>query len=268
MNENFKAGVVSVTFRQYAYKNFIKCVNRTELSCIEWGSDIHVPYDDYDKAYDISDTMWENNLETASYGSYYKLAVPLPKWNNKEPSDIFPMIVQTAKIIEAPSIRVWGGELSSSRLNADMKKNIIDDAIRIAALAKAENQDISVEYHGNTITDNAESAVDFIKAVRNGGGSNVYLYWQPNQNLTFDENKSELEKICPYLTNVHVFAGEGSERFPLEHHKDKWRAYIDIIEEKTCNISKNKHNFLLEFVKGDSVEQFIEDAKTLIELLN
>ena len=268
MNKDFKAGIVSVTFRQYAYENFIKYTKLTDLSCVERGSDIHVPYNDIEKALKVSKKMQENNLETVSYASYYRLGISQQRALLINAADTFTMILQIAGLIEAPSIRVWGGELSSARLDANAKKAIIDDTIRIAALAKASDKDISLEYHSNTITDNAESAVDFIKAVRDGGGSNVYLYWQPNQNITFEKNKAELKKICPYLTNIHVFAWQGNERFPLEHHRDIWREYIDIIAEHNHGGGNAKHNFLLEFVKDDSVEQCIEDAKTLIELLN
>ena len=264
MNENFKAGVVSVTFRQYAYENLIKYTKLTELSCIEWGSDIHVPYDDNEKAYKTAEKMRDNSLETASYGSYYRLGVP-QKWLT-ESADIFPMILQTAKIIDASNVRVWGGELSSASLDADARKIIVDDALRVSMLAKSANKAVSIEYHGNTITDNADSAINFIKAVRDGGGDNVYLYWQPNQHITFEENKTELKKICPYLSNIHVFAWEGSERFPLGYHRDRWSEYINIIEQ-THDSGNNRHNFLLEFVKGDKVDQLVEDAEILIELL-
>ena len=274
MNENFKAGVVSVTFRQYAYENLIKYTKLTELSCIEWGSDIHVPYDDNKKAYKTAEKMRENSIKTASYGSYYRLGVP-QKWLTESETaaitgdrvDIFPMILQTAKLIEASNVRVWGGELSSASLDADARKVIVDDALRVSMLAKSANKSVSVEYHGNTITDNADSAINFIDAVRDGGGDNVYLYWQPNQHITFEENKSELKKICPYLSNIHVFAWEGSERFPLGHHRNRWGEYINIIAEQTHDSGNNKHNFLLEFVKGDNVNQFVEDAEILIELL-
>lgn len=265
MNKNFKAGVVSVTFRQYAYKNFIKYTKLTDLSCIEWGSDIHVPYDNLEKAQAVADEMSENNLETVSYGSYYRLSIG--QAGLAEPVDVFPMILKTAEALKAPSIRVWGGILKSSELDGTKRRAIIDDAIRIAAIAKAADKDIALEYHGNTITDTAESALDFINAVRDGGGENIYLYWQPNQHTTFEENKIDLVKICPYLSNIHVFSWEGDERFPLKKHKDRWSEYIGIIEEQTDGKSNEKHSFMLEFVKDHTVEQFVEDAETLLELL-
>ena len=257
-NSKFRAGVVSVTFRQYAYRNFIKYVKDTALSCIEWGSDIHAPYNDTEKAADIKNEMAANNLITASYGSYYKLG-------QKYEPDVFPMILRTAKIISAPMIRVWGGVKNSADLTLQERDAIIKDAVNTAESAQEENINISLEYHGGTITDTADSAVDFIKEVRNRGGNNVYLYWQPNQYISFSENKLNLMKICPYLSNIHVFAWDKDARLPLSEHKNIWGEYINIV--KNCTRPDTKHDFLLEFVKGDSAEQFGDDAKVLIELL-
>ena len=254
---------MSVTFRQYAYKNFIKHTKLTDLSCIEWGGDIHVPYDNPEKAADVKNEMTANNLITASYGSYYKLGQ-----NNN--SDVFSMILQTAKIISAPIIRVWGGIKNSQNLTAQEREDIIQDTLNIAQTAQNENITgtpvrISLEYHGGTITNTADSAVDFMKEVRNRDGNNVYLYWQPNQYVNFSENKLNLMKICPYLSNIHVFAWDNEARLPLSEYKNIWREYINII--KNCTSPDSRHDFLLEFVKDDSVEQFADDAKILIELL-
>jgi len=228
----------------------------TDLSCIEWGSDIHVLYNEPQKAAAVAEEMAENNLAAASYGSYYRLGQP-------HDPELFSMIAQTAKIISAPMIRVWGGITGSANLSVQNRKEIIDDALSIAGSAKKENINISLEYHSNTITDTAESALAFIKEVRKQGGDNIYLYWQQNQNKSFEENKSELELICPYLSNIHVFAWEKDQRLPLAEQKNRWETYIGIIK----NTGRN-HDFLLEFVKGDVIEQMLEDAKILTELLN
>ena len=256
MDKNFKAGIVSVTFRQYEYKEFIEYTKLTDLSCIEWNSEAHVPYNEPEKAQAVRNEMRENNLVTTSYGSYYYLGQPYDP-------EVFSMILETAKKLSAPMIRVWGGITGSENLNEQDRKNIIDDTLRIAEKAKEDNIDISLEYHSNTITDTIDSALDFIKEVRKQGGENVYLYWQSKQNKSFEENRQELIKICPYLSNIHVFAWENTERFSLIKHKERWEIYIKIIKDSGGN-----HNFLLEFVKGDEVGQMVEDAKVLTELLD
>jgi len=256
MDKIYRAGIVSVTFRQFGYKNLIKYVKQTDLSCIEWGSDIHVPYNEPEKTAAVAEEMRANNLTAASYGSYYRLGQP-------HDSELFFMILNTAKNLSAPMLRVWGGITGSKNLDIRGRKNIIGDALDIAEKAQNENIKISLEYHADTITDTVESALDFISEVKKSGGENIYLYWQPNQNMSFGENKKCLVKICPYLSNIHVFAWENSARLPLIEHKNRWESYIDIIK----NNSERNHDFLLEFVKNDTVEQMVEDAKVLMDLL-
>ena len=227
MSKNFRAGLVSVTFRQYDFKEIIKYINSTDLSCVEWGSDVHVPYDNPDNADLVNRETAVSGLITASYGSYYRLG------QSNEP-ELFDMILQTAEKLTAPMIRVWGGTEGSESLSSRSRDNIIADTLNIAGKAAMKGIKISLEYHQNTITDTPESALAFINEVRNRDGENVYLYWQPNQNLTFDENKRALTKICPYLSNVHVFAWEQSARLPLGEHRECWAAYMDIIKITIC----------------------------------
>ncbi|MCL2099939.1 MAG: hypothetical protein FWH24_05850 [Oscillospiraceae bacterium] len=255
MNENFKAGVTSSTLRQHAFKNFIKHVIKTDLKCIEWGSDIHVPYNEPDKAADVTAEMKLHNLTASSYGSYYRLG-----WLHEK--NLFEMVLNTAKILEAPMIRVWGGGMAARYLNIKMRREIVDDAIAAAAVARKSHIDLSLEYHPESITATPESALEFMRDVRNWGGSNVYLYWQPNPELDFAQNKKELVRILPYLTNVHVRAQEGKIRFLLSEHSARWREYINIIKD-----NGKKHIFLLELTRNDNPAYFVEDAKLLVDLL-
>jgi len=255
MNERFKAGVTSSTLRQHAFRNFIKHVIKTDLKYIEWGSDIHVPYDAPDKAADVAVEMKLHNLVASSYGSYYRLG-----WLHEK--NLFEMVLNVTKILGAPMIRIWGGGVASKHINAKMRRGIIDDALKIAAAAKKANISVALEYHPESIADTPESALEFMDEVRNWGGSNIYLYWQPRPLLDFAENKRQLIKILPFLSNVHVQSQEGSTRFLLWEHMPYWKEYINIIKDSGRN-----HNFLLEFTKDDNPDFFVDDAKVLIDLL-
>lgn len=262
MNKNFRAGVVSVTLRQHAFVNFIKHTANTDLTCIEWGSDIHVPYNAPDKAADVAAAMRRNNLATASYGSYYKLGRLPFQQEDDEQEKLFEMVLDTAKILNAPMIRVWGGERGSADLNEAKRREIADDAVAVAAAAQKYNISVSVEYHQNTITDTPESALDFIHEVREKGGDNLYLYWQTNPLLSFEGNADELRQLLPFLSNIHVLAHDGRKKLLLREHRQYWEEYIKIIKS-----AGRKHDFLIEFTKDNSPECLTEDAKTLVELL-
>lgn len=251
----FKTGLVSVTFRQFACERIIGYVKKTNLSGIEWGSDIHIPFDNPQRAADVCELMKNSGLETFSYGSYYK--------SLRSTNEDFDKILSNAVLLGTDNIRIWGGAVGSKSLSEEDRTNIIADTIEKANTAKAKNIALSFEYHQNTITDDIDSALDLMTKIRSAGADNVYLYWQPNQNKAFEENCEVLKKVCPYLSNVHVFSWEGADRFPFARHTDRWTQYFKIIKD---NSGKN-HNLLMEFVKGDSEQQFYEDAETLSNIL-
>jgi sugar phosphate isomerase/epimerase len=255
MNEWFKAGVTSATLRQHAFKNFIKHVIKTDLTCIEWGSDIHVPYNEPDKAVDVAAEMKLYNLISSSYASYFRLG-----WLHE--NNLFEMVLNVAKILGAPMIRVWGGGIASKHVSAKMRREIIDDALQVAAAARKVNISVALEYHPESIADTPESALDFMHEVRNWGGSNIYLYWQPRPFLDFAENKRQLARMLPFVSNIHVQSQEGNTRFLLWEHMPYWKEYINIIKS-----GGGRHNFLLEFTKNDDPDFFVEDAKVLVDLL-
>lgn len=254
MANNLIPGLVSVTFRQYQYKNIIKHMKYTQLKCIEWGSDIHAVIKNEERALRIRAESESKDVIISAYGSYYRLGF--------SGGAKFPDYLRIAEILGTSMIRVWGGINPSSALNAEARRNIIQDILNISKISKEKNIYISVECHPNTITDNIDSALDFIKAVRSED-PDVYLYWQPDHDLSFRENKINLLKVCPYLSNVHVFACEGSERFTLYEQKDYWREYFEIIRDN----AGGEHSVMLEFVLDNTVEQFVRDAEVLCEIL-
>jgi hypothetical protein len=90
-------GLVSITYRKLTPAEIIPLVRDAGLSCIEWGSDIHVPQTDLANARRVGEMTREAGLTVSSYGSYYRLgagqdfapylAAPrrLPRGNRREP---------------------------------------------------------------------------------------------------------------------------------------------------------------------------------------
>lgn len=244
-------GLCSVTLRDKDVEEIIALVKDAGLEVIEWGSDVHVPETDPENAKNVAKMMHEADLETSSYGSYYKLGS----------FDDFKPYIEIAKILGASIIRVWGGETGSEETTSEMRAKIVEDAERIGEMARAENLEIAIEYHRETLTDTPESAEQLMKEIDT---PNVLLYWQPAESLSVTEQIESLPKLAPWITNVHVFHWENfHHRFPLEDGFDEWKQYIDIISEQ----APHEHNFLLEFVPNDSVEDFYESTETLKKLV-
>jgi Xylose isomerase-like TIM barrel. len=249
----FKTGIVSVTFRKLTSENIISLAAGASLNGIEWGGDIHVPHGDMDTALDVKFLTDEASLDCLSYGSYYKMTGSANEWSD---------VLMCAESLFVPNVRVWAGNKGSADTSAAERDRIIAEAQMLADMLADEGESaISFEFHSGTLTDTPESAVELMKRIER---DNVKLYWQPNQFRTHEENLRGLDLVVPYLSNVHVFAWEGHEKFPLEHHRQRWIEYLDKIK---LHDEKSNSALIMEFVKDDSPEQFKRDAEELHNII-
>lgn len=252
-----RGGLVSITFRKLPIIDIVNLVFKAGLKSIEWGGDIHVPHGDLKKAHQAYRQTTYAGLNVACYGSYYRVG------GKNEKKDCFESILDTAVAMQAPIIRVWAGTRSSKDADTEYRKRIIDDSLRIAELSAEANIKISYEYHNNTLTDEPES-VDLL--MKEATHPNIYFHWQPNQNRSSEEGLSELKTVLPRLAAIHVFTWQNSDdgliRLPLKDGINEWKAYFDIANSKNKTIDA-----MLEFVKDDSPEQFLQDAATLLQCM-
>jgi len=240
-----KLGLTSVTFRELGFQEIIQIVRECRLDGIEWGGDVHVPSGDILCARKVYQATIDAGLEVLSYGSYYRLG-------GEEP---FEPVLDSALALRAGVIRVWAGGKGSSKYTAEELKQVIEDARRVADMAKPHDITVAFEYHRNTLTDTSESALALLHAIAR---DNVRTYWQPNPELSHERNLEELEAVRPHLEYVHVFHWTRlGRRLPLKAGAGEWRAYLEAARPKAA---------ILEFVKGDSVGQCVKDAETLRSL--
>ena len=137
---------------------------------------------------------------------------------------------------------------------------MIDDARRISALAARTGINLAFEYHEETLTDTSEAALRLLKAI---DSPNTLSYWQPPVALDLDSRLAGLREIAPWLSNLHVFNQTGEEPEPLAGGLGEWSKYMDIVRE-----IPGDRFFMLEFVKGNSPDQFFEDAEALRSICN
>ena len=231
-----KLGLTSVTFRKLGVHEIIDIARDCGLDGIEWGGDVHVPPGELKCAEDVRLATIQAGLAVLSYGSYYKL----------DGDDPFEPVLETALALRTNTIRVWAnGEFN----------NAVEDARRIADMAKIQDITIAFEYHRGTLTETSEGALALLLAV---GRDNVRTYWQPNPELTHAENLAALAAVSPYLENMHVFHWtRHSRRLPLRAGAGEWQAYLRTARPKAA---------ILEFVKDDEPAQCKRDAEILRRL--
>jgi len=244
-----KSGLVSITFRNLSAKEIVELVSKAGLCGIEWGGDVHVPHGNTNKAKEVAKMTKDAGLEVASYGSYYNVGF------EKEQGISFEKVLETAKELGAPTIRVWAGNRSSSDMDKALWDTVIEESRRISDMAFHEGITVACEYHANTLTDTPESAY---KLLAEADHQNLYCYWQPPVGLDDESCIKGLKMITPWLSNIHVFHWENGERLPLEKGVVKWQKFMEIIK----NVKGDRY-CMIEFVKNDDPMQFLADAAIL-----
>jgi len=243
------SGLVSITFRALAPGEIVSLVKTAGLEGIEWGGDIHVPHGDLQRAGEVSKMTSEAGLRVASYGSYYRVG-------HEEPVP-FEAVLETALALEAPTVRVWAGKRGSAVADAAYREQVAQDSRRIAALAAQAGVTVAYEFHGNTLTDTSASAQALLGQVAH---DNLKTYWQPEVGASVEDGLAGMEMILPWLENVHVFhwGGTVAERLLLVQGEEAWGRYLDRIAA-----TGREHWAMIEFVREDSPQVFLEDAQAL-----
>jgi sugar phosphate isomerase/epimerase len=247
-----KKGLLTISFRQLEPQTIVDLVKEAQLDCIEWGGDLHVPHGDIAAAEAAAAMTVEAGLEVAAYGSYYRVGV------SEGDGLAFQSVLDSAIALGAPVIRVWAGIKGSAEADQEDRDKTVEDSLRIADLAAAHDITLVYEWHSRSLTDTLESGLRLIQAVDH---SHVKTLWQPDPDHTVEENLAELTAVSDYLVNLHVYHWVGEERRPLEEGKEDWKQYFEV-----AAAAPGEHSAMLEFVRDDSPEAFLEDAETLRRL--
>lgn len=221
MNERkwrmFEIGLCSVTFRDLPAERVIELAKGSGISGIEWGSDVHVPVGNAECAERVADLMEKEGLETEAYGSYYRAGYDENKFS-------FEDVLETGIKLKAPAIRVWAGRLGSEDADTNNRNKVAADVRRIANVAEEHQIAINLEYHARSLTDTPESSKQLLEEIDH---SNVHLYWQPAVGETVENRLESIKMIQPWLSHVHVFHWEMTNRLPFEDGVKEWKDYLD-----------------------------------------
>jgi sugar phosphate isomerase/epimerase len=249
-------GLLSVTFRQLAPDAIVSLARECGLRVVEWGGDIHVPAGDFERAREVRKITADAGLSTAAYGSYYRLLAP-------DRMD-FEQVLATAHELGAPAIRVWAGTKGSWESDEAHFDAVVAESLRLADLAKPAGIQIAFEFHGGTINDTCEAAIRFLNAVRHPA---IATYWQPPLKMPDEDALDGLRTLLPDVRDVHAFSWtveeSGIVRHALSARARMWGEVFGILRS-----TGRDHAVMLEFVRGDSIDAFREDARWLMENLS
>lgn len=247
------SGVCSVTFRSLPPEEIIALAVQAGLNCIEWGGDVHVPHGDLQCARRVNQLCAAAGLQTLSYGSYYRAG------ESEALGLSFQQVLDTAEVLGAGVVRIWAGTRASGQVAPAYRRQVTEDALRAAALASERGLRVAFEFHGGTLTDSVASALTLLQEAAHPA---LGIYWQPPVGMSQSECIEGLRAVLPWLMNVHVFQWQMQEgqvrRSPLAEGAGCWPGYLKLAEQSGRPLAA-----LLEFVRGDDREQWMDDSVTL-----
>jgi len=242
-------GLVSISFRKNSVEEILAACQEVGLSWIEWGSDVHVPPTDFENAKRVAELTRKAGMRCIDYGSYFRLG--------QTPIEQFAAYVQTAQILGAKVIRVWGGVKGSADMNAEERASLAEQAKFCARACADAGLVLATEWHCGTVTDSLDSAEKFFDEV---GEDALRTLWQPSQFHEEAYNLQAAGAVAYRTENLHVFQWDLHGRYPLANGEEIWGKYLNVFREEAA---KRDIGLLLEFMHDDRIETLAETAKTL-----
>ena len=259
MPVRIRPGLLSVTFRKRSHREVVGLAADAGLVAVEWGGDVHVPHGDLAVAGVVRRMCDDRGLAVSAYGSYLRAG------DTSGTNPPVNAVLDTAVALGAPTVRVWAGTRGSADTVPAERAAVVEDLARYCDAAAANGLTISTEFHGGTLTDDVASAIDLLTAVDR---PNLRTFWQPPNGMAAADAVAGLNRVRPWLSNVHVFHWwpDGNVRHPLADGGDRWFPYLRAVAALTADDGRDRYASL-EFVRGDDVAQFRDDAATLLAWL-
>ena len=125
----WNSGLVSVSFRQLSPEMICKAASAAGLTAVEWGSDVHAPFDAPEKLTEIVRLQEQYGIRCIAYGTYFRLG--------ETPTSLLPSYIAAAKRLGTRVLRVWCGDRSADAYTAAERDKLFT-ACRAAAKTAEE----------------------------------------------------------------------------------------------------------------------------------
>lgn len=248
MENKYRLGLVSVSFRNHTPENILRAMRDAGLSVIEWGSDVHAPYTDKEKLSEIAKLQKEYGIECSSYGTYFDFG--------KHRIEELPGYIEAAKILGTDILRLWCGNKSGKDMTGEEKEEFFALCKTAAKIAEQSGVILCMERHEHSFTERAEDVVELMNTVNS---PNFRMYWQPALAFSAEENVEMAKILAPYTENIHVFNYHDNARHTLFEVVDRWRMYLKEFS--------TPRTLLMEFLPDNRLETLSVEADALREIV-
>lgn len=242
-------GLVSISFRDQTLEAILQAVVTANLTCVEWGSDVHAPYHDIAQLEYIAALQKQYGISCCSYGTYFRLG--------HSPIEELPQYIHAAKILGTNILRLWAGRKKSSDCTLEERTAFIAQCKQAAAIAQEHNVILCLECHRRSYTETREGALELMESVHS---PNFRMYWQPNPDISLADNLDYITALDPYITHVHVFNWSADQRYPLQEGLKIWKQYLSAMS--------GDHHLLLEFMPDDRIHSLADESHALHTLIS
>ena len=253
-----RPGLCSITLRQLPIGDVIETSIRAGVEGIEWGSDVHVPVGDANAAAEARARCDDAGIEVVSYGSYFGM-----QRVEADAATAMNAILDMTEMLGAPMVRIWTEFGISPESPAEDRARVSGITAAFAAAAATRDLLVALEFHPWCLTHTAASAVALLDDI---AAPNLLTHWQPDPTIPSDLARAELRTVLPRLAHVHTFfwgPGGINERHPLADGEALWRPLLFDTAHAAVRAPLRGRFALLEYVRDDAPEQFVEDVATL-----
>ena len=234
-----KLGLCTIAFREKPLEEAMAIAADYGFDGVEiWGQEPHTPAV-YDAEYvkKVKDMALRKGLEISALGTYIN---PLMPWYQKHLEAAF----KIAHGLGAPLVRIWSGGGPSKIINFEDKRLITFRLASLAQWAQFRRLTLGLEMHNNNLTDSVASILELIGQVKL---PSLKTYYQPAFRPDADDPYEAVQKLAPYIVNVHAQNADASGKgCPIA---DGVVDYGKIIEILSANGYKGYIE--VEFVHGD-----------------
>jgi len=246
-----RGGISSVSYRNTAAEAVIAAALQAGLAGIEWSADTHAPPGDLERAETLMMATLRARLTVSAYGSFYRLDGDLAT----EALLKFKAILESARRLQAPSIRIWAGSSPGPALSA-LARDLADQAGDLGIT-------ICLEPHARSVIADYPALAAFIKEVDHPFFKACWTPLPENPDRTLC-----LEELIPHIQLVHV------------RHWTKSYARLSLQEKAPCvgiilsALAKRAQTAqldfwaLIEYLQDDSPETLSRESAALTELLD
>lgn len=197
-----KLSLCTIAFRERLLEDAINIAQQIGFDGVEiWGREPHISENFDERRVRAARKMIEDrNLEICGLGSYLRFrggAAP----DEEDDSPDLPSVLHTARVLGAPTVRVWAGSCPSARARKRDWKLCVQELQDACEKAANVGADIAVEMQSGTFADTAASANRLLDDV---AAPNLKLNYQPGNGLPPEDPVKRLRSVVHRLASVRV----------------------------------------------------------------